>query len=290
MTIDVQVHIFRRAMGVEPPPLAERLLEQMDAARVDKAILISYEGKDILPDLNYDPNLIDVDTEYYRQAAARWPERLIWFCNSIDPSQPYLEQVEYNLQRGAQGIKLFPAYIGTRPDDPRYDPLYELCRERNLPIIMAFERWNDPNLKACLHDYREFLGHFEGVASRYPEVQFLLTHWGCFSWGEQAEHHRQAPFPLLEPLGELLDRQANLSTDIAAIQFAFSPAAQAQLLQALVARLGAERVMYGTDWPWGGKASEMTKTVEFVAAAPFLGEKEKELILGGNAARFLGLG
>ena len=56
--IDVQVHIFRR-IGKDPvwnpsyPP--EMLIRLMEGAGVDKAILISYEPGDILPDLAGDP-------------------------------------------------------------------------------------------------------------------------------------------------------------------------------------------------------------------------------------------
>lgn len=293
MIIDLQTHLIRPCRMVAGGATDEMLLAAMDAAGVDKAVIISYEGKDLLPDTDRDPTALgETSIEDYYQARAAHPDRFIWFIDSIDPrDENYLDQVERDLARGARGIKMFPAYVETLPNDPRYTRLYDLCRERRLPIIIAFEHWNNPEWGACARDYGEFLGTFAPVAEAYPDVTFLVTHWGCFSWGEQREAHAEPPFPLLPTFVDLMQRHENLLTDIAAHQFLFKPATSSALLQQLVEHLGADRVLYATDWPWGGSSpAAMVDAVAFVRNAPFLDEEQKASILGRNACRLLGIG
>ena len=155
---------------------------------------------------------------------------------------------------------------------------------------MAFEHWNDPEWGACVRDYATFLESFAAVAKAYPDVQFLLTHWGCFSWGEQGEAHAEPPFPLLPVFIGLMKTYQNLLTDIAAHQFLFKPSTSSALLDRLVEHLGAHRVLYATDWPWGNPSPEaMAANVAFVKNAPFLDEDQQASIFGLNACRFLGL-
>lgn len=290
MIIDMQTHLIRPCREFPRGGTKEMLLTAMETAGVDKAVIISYEGKDVLLDIGGDPTALgDTSVEDYHEAYHAYPDRFVWFIDSIDPrEEDYLSRVERDLSRGAQGMKMFPGHFGTLPNDPRYGRLYDLCRERRLPIIMALEHWNDPRCASCVKDYHEFLGTFEPVAQAYPDVRFLLTHWGCFSWGEQEEAHAEPPFPLLPILVELIKRHGNLLTDIAAHQFLFKPSTSKALLEQLVEHLGAERVLYATDWPWGDASPEqMVRNVAFVKDADFLDEGQKAEILGRNASRFL---
>jgi predicted TIM-barrel fold metal-dependent hydrolase len=300
--VDVQVHIFRR-IGKDPvwnpsyPP--EMLIGLMDGAGVDKAILISYEPQDILPDLGGDPLKVDVDKGYFIGAYRRYPGRFIWFSDGVDPrKRDWMERVEEDIDRGVRGIKMFPAYVSTLPGDPRYDRLYRRCADLGLPIIMAFERWNDPGLGACMRDYRRFLRKFEPVAERFSNVDFLLTHWGCFNWCDRRPVSSKPPFPGLEHLLELLKRHGNLYTDIAAIAPDIGGANEEEwpwptalkLIERIVREAGIEKVMYGTDWPWTEGYCTYGQMVTMITkGATFLDEQEKQQLLGGNAARFLGL-
>jgi predicted TIM-barrel fold metal-dependent hydrolase len=89
---------------------------------------------------------------------------------------------------------------------------------------------------------------------------------------------------------DLIKRHGNLSTDIAAHQFLFKSSTSRALLEQLVEHVGAERVLYATDWPWGDSSPEaMVNNVAFVRDATFLDEAQKASILGLNACRSLGI-
>jgi len=222
-----------------------------------------------------------------------------------------MKEVEENIQRGAKGIKMFPAvsgYVpdvprrtGTLPSDTRYNVLYKKCGELGLPIIMAFEQWNDPTLAAYIgQDYDEFLRHFEPVAKKFENTQFLLTHWGCFNVGARAEKSSRPPFLGLESFVKLLNTYDNLYTDIAAITTMFAayndedwpyPTAL-KMLEDQIKGAGIEKVMWGSDWPWmlfDDFCTYKQCVTMITRGATFLNEKEKQMLLGDNAAKFLGL-
>ena len=223
MIIDTQVHILEKAhandRGVRMhytwhPMSAELLLDEMDYAGVDKCFFISYSAEDIWPDLGDawdDPAANRITKQYFLDALEGNTDRLIWFTDHINPDRPgYLDRIRADLDAGAVGLKLFPAYTGHWPSDDGLRKVYELCAERDVPIIMAWERWNDPRLRACVSDYQEFLDLFEPVARDFPTVRFLLTHWGCFTWGDNWPGE-------LAPFVRLLNSHEHLYTDIAAI-------------------------------------------------------------------------
>ena len=322
MIIDTQVHILEKAHGVERSirmhytwheMSAELLLDEMNYAGVDKCFLISYTAEDIWPDLGdtwNDPSVNRITKEYFTDAiAAADHDRFIWFTDHINPDRPgYLDRIREDLDAGAVGLKIFPAYTGHWPSDPGLRKVYELCAERDVPIIMAWERWNDPRLRACVSDYEEFLGLFDPVARDFPTVKFLLTHWGCFTWGDQWLANCRPPFPSLGPFVALLNRHEHLYTDIAAITIFFGdeiawtngrlegpeweyPYANGlALLEGLVRGAGVERVMWGTDWPWTeGRCTYKQNLTMVTTHANFLSDEEKRLVLGVNAAKFAGL-
>ncbi len=85
MVIDAQTHLLRPCRMRPKGASAEMLLEAMDAAGVDRAVIISYEGKDILPDTGRDPTALgDTSVEDYCEAQRACPDRFIWFIDSVE--------------------------------------------------------------------------------------------------------------------------------------------------------------------------------------------------------------
>ena len=71
-----------------------------------------------------------------------------------------------------------------------------------------------------------------------------------------------------------------LRTNIVADTMVFSD----EGLRHLVAEMGAENVVYGTDIPF-----DWPDTMDLIINASFLTNSEKEMILGGNLIRMLNL-
>lgn len=87
---------------------------------------------------------------------------------------------------------------------------------------------------------------------------------------------------------QLIADHPNVSCDLAMATGYTGPA----FLERLVRAVGADKVMYGTDWPYwtNGPDSYTTGRARWTIIAdecPFLLDGEKQAILAGNAERFL---
>ena len=168
-------------------------------------------------------------------------------------------------ERGAKGIKLHPVVQRFEPGDPRMHPIYEACREMGLTVLShtgsakGGETYADPN-------------GFASVLTDFPGLTLVLAHLGGGRWRQTAD--LAAAFP-------------DLSFDLCEI-IAWTDAPEAPSrhdLAKLIRRIGADRVMLGTDFPW----YDLDITADQVMSLPLLSTEEKEAILGANAVRILGL-
>jgi predicted TIM-barrel fold metal-dependent hydrolase len=100
------------------------------------------------------------------------------------------------------------------------------------------------------------------LGRRYPETSFIFAHAGGI-W--EKAFQAVAPYP-------------NLNVDVCG----FDP--ERGVVEKAVAMLGAERVLFGSDAPGRSYAAQVAK-VKYAD----LSEPERQLVLGGNAARLLGL-
>jgi predicted TIM-barrel fold metal-dependent hydrolase len=167
--------------------------------------------------------------------------------------------------RGAKGIKLHPVVQRFEPNDPRMRPVYEACRDMGLVVLShtgaakGGETFAEPD-------------SFAPLLREVPGLKVVLAHLGGGRWRQTGAF--AAAFP-------------DVAFDICeVIEWTGAPNAPTrEELAHLVASVGSERVMLGTDFPW----YDLERTVELVMDLPGLARADKERILGENAARILGL-
>jgi aminocarboxymuconate-semialdehyde decarboxylase len=87
--------------------------------------------------------------------------------------------------------------------------------------------------------------------------------------------HRVGPLPKKLPTEYLKDGQLYFDTIV------FDPEA----LNYLISQTGSDKIMIGTDYPYGWTSTE----VELIMRTPGLTDDERIAILGGTAAKLLGL-
>lgn len=296
--MDGHLHVFNSDVqgknGIPrymPPSSVEHTLRLMDEAGVQKAVLISYSAEDVATEIrdrgSSPADLQPVINVGYQFAAWRaHQDRFWWFPDSISPiREGYARELARNFERGAGGIKLLLPFHGLLPDHPAWRPVYDLCRKHRKPII-----WEDGyflyvkkpavypihNESRSRREFANSLRSFEDYAERildpifrdYSDLPISLAHVGV----PNVKEDYGAVFALM-------NRHANLSCDVASV-LDYSQA----FLEGLVRAVGAERVMYGSDSPWGG---DFRKRWGLVADAPFLSETQKQQILAGNVERFV---
>lgn len=174
---------------------------------------------------------------------------------------------------GIAGIKLFPGYRPFYPHDRRLAPVYEFARKRGLPVLV---HQGDTLHKDGLIKFARPI-ELDEVAVRYPDVRFVLCHFGN---------------PWIAEAAELVYKNENVYADTSGLlahpsapYFArMVPQCRETLLSAIVTVGACDRILYGSDWP----LEELTAAIGLVDGLD-LPLEDREKILGGNARRLFGV-
>lgn len=166
------------------------------------------------------------------------------------------EELDYIRAAGLKGLKLHPDMQAVNTDDPRLDELYAWLAETELPLLIH-----------CGDATRDFSHprRLKRALERHPNMRVVAAHLGGWSHWDDA----------LECLG---DKSCYLDASSCA------PYMPRERLLGLIRSYGAERVLFGTDFPVGLPGDE----VEVLLSLP-LTEQERQRIACGNAQELLGL-
>ncbi|NLW86379.1 MAG: amidohydrolase [Planctomycetes bacterium] len=161
-----------------------------------------------------------------------------------------MDELKRRLDAGFSGVKLWTA---TTADDPLNYPIYEAAIERDVPVLL-----HAMNKSVGALEYESRSHHVSAAAARYPECTFIMAHVAAkFVAGVDAV----MPY-------------ANVYVDIC------GSFGERGMVDYAVSRLGAHRVLFGTDMP----SSNFYHNLGKVFAAE-LSDDQQRLILCGNAER-----
>ena len=186
---------------------------------------------------------------------------------TLHPDHPDLrEAVEEIVSHGLHGVKLHPDMQKFYIDDPKAYPIYELCVEYDLPILMHM---GDPRFDYSHPDrlYR--------VMQEFPALTVVAAHMGGWAnWDYACD--RLSDFENL-----YVDTSSSMATAVKNYGIephvtSLSPAHTA----ALIRRWGAEKVLFGTDYPMWSQSDDLAVFFEMG-----LSEEENRMILSENAKR-----
>ena len=125
---------------------------------------------------------------------------------------------------------------------------------------------------------------------RYPDTVCSITHG--FPWRDFLEAKRiELPEAIWEPFGN-----PNLSLEVCfpvrvGDLFDYPYREVLLTLETLVERIGADRLVWGTDMPFQNRFCTYRQSRDWIERyCTFLSRRDKEMIMGGTARRVLGLG
>ncbi|TME54074.1 MAG: amidohydrolase [Chloroflexi bacterium] len=297
MVIDSETHVIFRAWPIETNPTRTRverftwhehsgdlLADEMARAGVDRSILISYDGYDVewfLRSVGSTPEDFITGKKYTKLALARHPDRFYWFSTLKDPRvMANVDAVKQDFQEGAIGLKIFPSFLVMAVDDPALIMIYRLCVENDRRVILSFEDAHPPETPSI----PEFFEQFDRVMAEVPELRVQLNHAGCID-----------PLrPDAEVVFRTVPKHANVWVSTAAMGLIWDDGTEYPFpnylarLERLRDALGADRLLWGTDWPHFSHYMLYPQAIDSVRKhANFFSASEKALFLGGNAERFL---
>jgi predicted TIM-barrel fold metal-dependent hydrolase len=257
MTGIVDIHTHLAAPGAVPS--SEEMTGMIRLARrhgVVRAValgnLISVGGS------NPTPEEITTINDNTLAAMKSHPEFFIGFCylNPEHPPEFLLGEIDRCVVKG--GMRGLKFWVAVKATDRRHDPVMRRVKELNIPILYhawykAFEQGANESTPAEVAD----------LAKRFPDVTIVMAH--LTGDGERG----------------VLDIVAcpNVLIDTSGGQ------AEAGLVEYAVRRLGAERVIYGSDWPIRDFGTQVGRVL-----GASLKPEERALILRDNARRILKLG
>lgn len=190
---------------------------------------------------------------------------------TLHPDHPDLRgAVEDMIAHGLHGVKLHPDMQRFDIDDPHAYPIYELCVKFGLPILMHM---GDPRFDYSHPDrlYR--------VMQDFPTLTVVAAHMGGWAnWDYACE--RLSDFRNL-----YVDTSSSMATPakeygIQPHVTSLTPAHTAELIR----RWGAEKVLFGSDYPMWSQAEDLAVFFEMG-----LTEAENRAILAENAKRVFGI-
>ena len=202
------------------------------------------------------PHQVASINRFIRQTVDAHPDRFTGL-GALHPDSPdQAADVEQVLSLGLKGIKLHPDIHQVAIDDPRYMEIFSLLEGR-LPVLC--------HLGDTRYDFSN-PARVKRVLERFPRLTMIGAHFGGWSlWKEAAE---------------TLHGYDGLFVDCSSSLFALSPDEAA----ALIRQYGAERVLFGVDYPMWSPVDEVAR----FAALP-LTEAERERVLYRNAALLYGI-
>lgn len=189
-------------------------------------------------------------------AAKEFPGRLVPFV-TINPNYPEEEirqEIEHWHQNGGiVGFKFHPAVHQAPASHPGYRPALEYAQEHHLPILSHNWTGNPVNGKPTLY----------GLAEAYPNVTFIIGHACSSGFEAHCESARRYENIMLDTTGSWLGYD---------------------VLPEMVRRVGAERILFGTDNPFIDPRPGFGRVL-----MARLSDDQKRLILGRNAQRIFRL-
>ncbi|WP_341250425.1 amidohydrolase family protein [Euzebya pacifica] len=238
----------------------DRQVALMDEAGVDAALLIAPKlGRRGLEDSwELDPRLVidavDAHPDRFRGLAG---------INPYDGVKGMRALERLVTEYGFVGAHLYPHWFGMAPDHAMYYPFYAKCAELGVPVQMQVGRCQAYNPDRPMAD----VGHpgaVDRLACHIPELVIVGIHVG---WPWTAE------------MISVADKHRNvyIGTD------AYAPKYLDAELVHYISTWGADKVMFGTDWPVIPFDRAVTETEG-------LGIPEDALnrLFSGNATRVFG--
>jgi aminocarboxymuconate-semialdehyde decarboxylase len=246
--------------------------------------------------------IIRIQNEKLAEACAANPERFVAYA-SVALQHPDLaaEQLEEGVKKyGLRGAAIGGSVNGEEISDPKFHPFWAKAEQLGVLVFIHPQGSAEMNTTTRLkgNGYLDnvignplettiALSHliFEGTLDRFPGLKICGAHGGGFLPSYAGRSDLGCPtLPARCPggtHGPIKKKPSEYLKQMYYDTMVFTP----EGVRHLAAEVGAGQLVIGTDYPY-----PWTKTaVEVVLATPGLSDEQRVAILGGNAAKLLGI-
>jgi aminocarboxymuconate-semialdehyde decarboxylase len=306
-TIDVHAHcIIPEAMKViggdaskhhqrEIVLVPEERLRAMDSQGIDvEALSINpfwyNEGRDEASEV------VRINNEGLAELCSRHPDRFVAFASvALQFPELAVQQLEHAVKKlGLRGAAVGASVAGEEFANPKFHPFWRKCEE--LGVLVFVHPQGTPDLAGRLKgsggldnvignplDTTIALSHliFEGTLDEFPGLKICSAHGGGYlpSYMDRSD---QVCTTFPKRITKVLKKKpTEYLKQMYYDALIFTPEA----LRHLAANVGASQIVLGTDYPFPWD----DKTVDHIMNTPSLSDEDRIAILGGTAAKLLGI-
>jgi len=192
---------------------------------------------------------------------------LLGFATVYPQDHDSPEQLKRAIAGGLVGAKLHPPVMRFRIDDPAIEPFWQAAENLGIPVSIhtGAHGWN-------LRYYMPLL--LDDVAQRHRRLPIIIEHIGGGAFFDQALavlHNNENCYAGLTQCSGRDPR------------YALEPARRDLLLKTI----GAERIVYGLDYPWNENHPQALKDDLAWVRSWLISDADKAKILGGNLTRLV---
>ena len=164
-------------------------------------------------------------------------------------------------RHGIRGVKIHPLYQGFALDDPRLWEIFEAFGD-DFAVITHVGAGGTPEANRLSNPKM-----IQDIARQFPQLRLMACHFGGYKILDDAEEMLAGADVVLE---------TSWPPSLSALR--------PERVRDLIRRHGAERIVFGSDWP-------MTSPAEEIRAIDSLGlsDDETKKVLGGTLARLLAI-
>eukprot|EP00189_Rhodosorus_marinus_P007321 CAMPEP_0184752432 /NCGR_PEP_ID=MMETSP0315-20130426/43574_1 /TAXON_ID=101924 /ORGANISM="Rhodosorus marinus, Strain UTEX LB 2760" /LENGTH=282 /DNA_ID=CAMNT_0027231761 /DNA_START=71 /DNA_END=919 /DNA_ORIENTATION=+ len=267
--VDSHLHVWRKANDAEfhphpdhPPPEniqgdEDFLLSEMEKAGVQTAVLVQ-------------PIVYKFDHAYIGSLIKSNPARFVGMALANTSSGPGVvqQQMEALVADGFRGVRVNPNLLpeGETLSGPTTQAVLNTAAKLNIPVAMFVQPVHFQDLKAVL------------TISAGANV--IIDHFG-FCRPDGDDDHFQILLNILEQFPNTF-----LKTS-AFFRCSNEPYPYKDMypwMNVLVDKIGADRMMWGSDFPWVLKQCGYKEAFDFAASIPGLSEEDRGKILRGTSS------
>jgi aminocarboxymuconate-semialdehyde decarboxylase len=291
MTKDLNNEFYELAAAKYTDPVTR--LGDMDAMGVDvQLVALTPFQYFYWADQDLASRVAAIQNDRIADVVAHSPDRLVG-VGTLPLAHPETAVVEARRLAGLgfPAVEVGADVNGLDLDDPSFEPVWDALDELGLVVILHPAGFTEARrlsdyylvnvigmpLSTTLAVTRMILG---GVFQRHPGLRMVLVHGGGYlpfytARTDHAFRHRPELRGNIDRLPS--EYLANLYFDLTV----FDPV----LVETLVARFGADRVLLGTDYPFD---MGLTDPLALLGVSK-LSQTQREMIAGGNAVGLFGL-
>lgn len=241
----------------ERPVGIEEMIQQMDAAKVDKAAIVQAS------------TCYGHDNSYVTDGCAKYPERTKAVCSGDFLATNAVERIKHWQSRGGVGMRLFTggstsSFDASWIDDAKTHPAWDYCAQNNIPVCLQMPVAGFP--------------HAINIAKQFPKIKLLLDHCSFPEIKDGAPYNDAAPLFALAKMPNFYLK----ATPWVFKAVTTGKASADTFFKKLFAEFGAQRIAWGSNYPNSpGSLAEILATAR--AGTASLSDSDKDWFFGKTA-------